>query len=563
MNVSQLNYSIVFLNIILFGMIVPANSQKHDHRDGIFKCHMKTSNKKGNITPYEERHWPGSIIYYQKNITHPLKNRILSAMEHVSSRTNLCFQEAEGNQYRLEFIEHGITSGGTFVGYWPEPDGSGIHQVWLGSQILEEHIIHELLHTAGLFHEHNRQDRETYITVHEGNLVDGGLGQYTIEGQAHGAYDFLSVMHYPPEALAQGGPAFTLRPGYQQYEGIVGNATQMSNGDIQAINYIYQNPCSSSCTTCGVDLIADCNTIFTFLSGDQIQISNLEIFNNGNQQSIAYQIGYFLSPTNSLSNATLIGTQQMGALNSGGSITAPPTSFDISSIPNESNYLITLVDPPNLNTDINTINNLCYGQELLGSDCTAVDGQNIAGFYASEHIFSAPNYLLSPASGSQCITGNGANLLITAGGFVDLNPGFRTETGAVFTAEITDCTSVNDLLVSDQQEVVNYYTINTEELLLDSVPEYKSDINDDAYINVSPNPMSSESVINYKIPTSSEVKIALFNVQGKKIIDLLSSSWKAKGPHQFKFNNPNLNSGLYIIRLRYSNKNTFQKLLIN
>ena len=62
-------------------------------------------------------------------------------------------------------------------------------------------VMHELMHTAGFWHEQSRADRDKYITVHWDNIKPGWKSnflKYDLGKIDHlGApYDLCSVMHY-------------------------------------------------------------------------------------------------------------------------------------------------------------------------------------------------------------------------------------------------------------------------------------------------------------------------------------------------------------------------------
>jgi len=70
-------------------------------------------------------------------------------------------------------------------------------------------IVHEMGHTIGLFHEHQRPDRNTYVTFNYANvdepLVAGNFDIPTYNYQTIGLYDIASVMHYPPFSFTKNG----------------------------------------------------------------------------------------------------------------------------------------------------------------------------------------------------------------------------------------------------------------------------------------------------------------------------------------------------------------------
>jgi len=71
-------------------------------------------------------------------------------------------------------------------------------------------ILHEMGHVIGLWHEFNRSDRATYVTVSYANVIKGSWGNFEIQtdnAQILGPYDYASVMHYIPYAFSRNGGA--------------------------------------------------------------------------------------------------------------------------------------------------------------------------------------------------------------------------------------------------------------------------------------------------------------------------------------------------------------------
>ena len=59
-----------------------------------------------------------------------------------------------------------------------------------------------------------------------------------------------------------------------------------------------------------------------------------------------------------------------------------------------------------------------------------------------------------------------------------------------------------------------------------------------------PNPFNPITTINYSIPRSQNVSIIIYDILGKKVIDLVNG-YKEAGDHSIEFDGSNLNSGVY------------------
>jgi len=102
-------------------------------------------------------------------------------------------------------------------------------------------MVHELGHVIGLYHEHQRPDRNTFVTVNDANILQVRKPDYALPAsgpnRANGPYDLFSVMHY------DGGPNgtyMTLSNGDALPVG-VGTRSTPTTGDVSAVVSMYQN----------------------------------------------------------------------------------------------------------------------------------------------------------------------------------------------------------------------------------------------------------------------------------------------------------------------------------
>lgn len=69
-------------------------------------------------------------------------------------------------------------------------------------------LLHEIGHTLGLYHEHSRPDRNSFVTVSFANMIKGSksnFDQLIDNYESLGPYDFASLMHYPAAAFTRNG----------------------------------------------------------------------------------------------------------------------------------------------------------------------------------------------------------------------------------------------------------------------------------------------------------------------------------------------------------------------
>ena len=99
-------------------------------------------------------------------------------------------------------------------------------------------LLHEIGHTVGLWHEHQRVDRNAYVTVRQEGLLEGGRDWVVpSDHPAEGPYDYASVMHYHPLVHSRDGlPVLeTIPPGIP----VRANGGPLSQGDIHRVARLY------------------------------------------------------------------------------------------------------------------------------------------------------------------------------------------------------------------------------------------------------------------------------------------------------------------------------------
>ena len=84
----------------------------------------------------------------------------------------------------------------------------GAQKIWLKSGRCNSyyHFVHEFYHAFGLYHEHNRPDRDDYIEIKWDNVEEQWQSEYMKCDNCQTydiPYDGKSVMHYNPWGFAK------------------------------------------------------------------------------------------------------------------------------------------------------------------------------------------------------------------------------------------------------------------------------------------------------------------------------------------------------------------------
>lgn len=180
------------------------------------------------------RRWNNGIIPYKIAANHPYRTQILNAINTLNGSTVLWYREATSNDNNyVNIIKGNGCYSGLGVPFWGSSYDLSIGDGCSGIGT----VIHELLHAAGLFHEHQRFDRDNYVKIVWDNIVDAEKDQFEkpskLIAKNIGSYNFQSVMHYKCTAFSNNGDKTILSSvSFGQREGL-------SQGDVDAIASMY------------------------------------------------------------------------------------------------------------------------------------------------------------------------------------------------------------------------------------------------------------------------------------------------------------------------------------
>lgn len=179
--------------------------------------------------------WGSSIIRYVLPTNHPQLADIQAAIRTVQQQTNLCMLPRTTQTAYVQFVSSSGCS--SFVGRQGARQNITIGGCSRGS------IVHEIFHSAGLFHEQSREDRDRFIIVNLANVQAGRENNFArqVNGASDlGTYDYGSIMHYSALAFSSNGlPTITVRQPPGTPNTIIGQRTAPSSRDIAAINTLY------------------------------------------------------------------------------------------------------------------------------------------------------------------------------------------------------------------------------------------------------------------------------------------------------------------------------------
>ncbi len=204
----------------------------HDHDEHMTCTVIRPAGERGAVVPDL---WPGGVVPYEfdSDVTAANQARVRDAMDMLEAAAGVTFVPRTNEWSRLLI--------GGYGGNWSQVGMSGGQQSlsiynWTSPLI----ICHELNHALGRHHQQCRTDRDDYIQVNWDNIDSNYAYNYYISNSEEvGPYDFESVMHYSQWGFSTGGPTMTCLPGYEQWQGVMGQRSYLSDGDMATMQYMY------------------------------------------------------------------------------------------------------------------------------------------------------------------------------------------------------------------------------------------------------------------------------------------------------------------------------------
>jgi hypothetical protein len=219
-------------------------------------------------TVEKPRPWPGGVIPYDITKLAPAQQAMaLKAMrrwEDTGARirfiprtleaeyVNFTGQTNAGNNTSCVGFKPGVRTDINITAFWWR------QQEWMPA--------HELGHVLGFFHEHERWDRDQFVTIHYENIKPGRAEDYDWIPQTNWMvsslpYDYHSIMHYricwasKCEGECTDGvgssPCAVIQPVDKSYDGVIGQWTQngISALDARRARLVYGTAASAVAPT--------------------------------------------------------------------------------------------------------------------------------------------------------------------------------------------------------------------------------------------------------------------------------------------------------------------------
>jgi len=201
--------------------------------------------------------WPKGVVTYSlTGFSTAEKTVIQNAMKTLTATCKVSFAVTTVNKpyvYKISKLKSTTIGGVSTIGY---TSNAYCNLVVVNAQV----CLHEFMHGLGIGHEHQRFDRDKYITINSANVMSGYTSQfekvnlqaaYKVTTITNGkvttstkyyaysklvtGYDYASIMHYPKDAFAKKAGLVTINAKGK----VIGTTTALSVNDKAGLAAIY------------------------------------------------------------------------------------------------------------------------------------------------------------------------------------------------------------------------------------------------------------------------------------------------------------------------------------
>ena len=202
---------------------------------------IQTNGARSAAIDLPAQYWPQRKVPYEfdSSFTYDYQTKALQAMYSISSVTGVRFVPAASyHTNRIRFCSSsdnnspvGMQGGIQIINIYNKNHGI---------------IMHEILHSLGIYHEQSRADRDSYIIINTSNIKSDKLHNFSkySTGTDIGTFDYNSIMMYGSFTTDTDFVHDINVPMITKLDGsfISENRLYLSNGDIMGIRSIYGPP---------------------------------------------------------------------------------------------------------------------------------------------------------------------------------------------------------------------------------------------------------------------------------------------------------------------------------
>jgi astacin len=184
--------------------------------------------------------WPGGIVPYDASVPAEIQAAVNDALAIISA-TNIRLVPKNNESAYIQFVVDKTLKG---AGESPVGRQGSVQTIKLIPNASSTTVVHELLHSFGVWHEQSRTDRDSFVEILWPNIMSGQEHNFDRhdDSATSTAYDFRSIMHYGSQAFGRIDPSTgtELRTIRSRDPGrAIAPSSTLSAMDIAGLNQIY------------------------------------------------------------------------------------------------------------------------------------------------------------------------------------------------------------------------------------------------------------------------------------------------------------------------------------